>query len=254
MRLPLVLLYHIIAPCPADGDADERSLFVAPGNFEQQMNDLVGRGYKSLSLDQFAAVVSGAPSPPRSFMLTFDDAYAHVDDMVTPVLEHCGFSAVMFACPAQLGRNNTWDSSHPNLARLEIATESQLRGMARGRWQIGSHGMSHVDHRGLQPEQLAGELRDARLRLSEMVAGPVLDLAYPFGQDNPAVRQAAKAAGYRMAFTAWHAAPEDPMHLPRRPIAGTDSMTTFRLKTSPWSDALYRARGAALTLLGAGAG
>lgn len=254
MRLPLVLLYHIIAPCPADTDAEERGLFVAPIAFEQQMNELVGRGLTSLTLDQFAAVVSGAASPARSFLLTFDDAYAHVDEMVTPILERCGFTGVMFSCPGHLGGNNTWDSSHPNLSRLAIATEEQLRRMARGRWEIASHGLTHVDHRRLEPQQLASELREARLRLSEIASKPVVDLAYPFGQDNASVREAARSAGYRMAFTAWHAAAEDPMHLPRRPIAGTDSMTTFRLKTSPWSDALYRVRGAARTLIGAGAG
>ena len=251
MRLPLVLLYHIVAPCPADADMEERGLFVEPMTFKEQMNDLATRGFRTLTLDQFAAAIS-APAPPKSFVLTFDDAYAHVDPIVSPVLRAHRFSAVMFACPAQLGGKNTWDSGHSNLSKLDIATWEQLKDMAHGPWEIASHGQRHVDLRSLDPDQRRADLREARAQLSEIARKPVVDLAYPYGFDDPTVRADVLAAGYRMAFTAWHTSSADPLHLRRRPIRGTDSMTVFRLKTNGWSDGLYRARGAARTLMGAG--
>jgi hypothetical protein len=75
------------------------------------------------------------------------------------------------------------------------------------------------------------------------------------------VRADAQAAGYRMAFTMGPTTWTGPFHLPRRPIRGTDSLSVFRLKTSAWSDNLYRiggvapdwARSAARVLLGAAA-
>jgi peptidoglycan/xylan/chitin deacetylase (PgdA/CDA1 family) len=252
LRLPLVLLYHIVAPCPVDADREERGLFVEPMSFEEQMNDLATRGFRTLTLDQFAAAMS-TPAPPKSFVVTFDDAYAHIDPVVSPVLRAHGFSAVMFACPAHLGCKNTWDGDHSNLSKLDIATRMQLKDMADGPWEIASHGQRHVDLRGLGPEQRRTDLREARAQLSEIAGKPVVDLAYPYGFDDPTVRADVLAAGYRMAFTAWHASGADRLHLRRRPIRGTDSMTVFRLKTSGWSDSLYRAHGAVRTVLGAGA-
>ena len=105
------------------------------------------------------------------------------------------------------------------------------------------------------------ELAEARQRLSHLTKKPVVDLAYPYGFDDQAVRADVKAAGYRLAFTMAHTNNSDPSHLSRRPIRGTDSLPVFRLKASGWSDNLYRmggiapdwARGAARALLGAGA-
>lgn len=260
MRLPVVLLYHVIAPCPEDADGEERGLFVDRMSFEQQMDDLVARGYQTLTLDQFASATREGAVPARSFLLTFDDAYAHIDAVVSPVLRRHGFTAVMFACSAHLGRSNTWDADHKNLAKLHIADDEQLIRMAAGPWEIASHGSRHVDLRGIEQRRRQNELVEARERLSQLVKKPVVDLAYPYGFDDPSVQADVRAAGYRMAFTMGPATGAGPLHLPRRPIRGTDSLRVFKLKTSGWSDGIYRVRGlapdwaqsAARTVLGAG--
>jgi peptidoglycan/xylan/chitin deacetylase (PgdA/CDA1 family) len=260
LRVPVVLLYHIIASCPEDADGEERGLFVDRRNFEQQMDDLVARGYRTLTLDQFASATHAGAAPARSLLLTFDDAYAHIDAVVSPVLRRHGFTAVMFACPAHLGGNNTWDIEHKNLAMLQIAGEEQMAAMASGPWEIASHGNRHVDLRGMDQQRRHDELVEARERLSQLVKKPVVDLAYPYGFDDPRVRADVRSAGYRVAFTMGHTTGSDPFHLPRRPIRGTDSLPVFRLKTSGWSDNLYRmggvapdwARSAARTVMGAG--
>ena len=245
MRLPLVLLYHVIAPCPEDADGEERGLFVDRRNFEQQMSDLAARGYRTLTLDEFACAADTGAVPARSFLLTFDDAYTQVDPVVSPVLRRHGFTAVMFAPSAHLGGNNTWDADHRNLAMLQIAGEKQLTAMAAGPWEIASHGSRHVDLRGMDPQRRQDELVEARERLSQLVRKPVVDFAYPYGFDDPGVRADVRAAGYRMAFTMGPTTRAEPFHLPRRPIRGTDSLPIFRFKTSGWSDNLYRMGGAA---------
>jgi len=261
LRLPVVLLYHVIAPCPPDADVEEKGLFVDRKSFEQQMNDLVARGYRSLTLDQFASAMAAGASPARTFLLTFDDAYAHIDTVVSPILQRHRFTAVVFACSEHLGGTNTWDAAHNNLAKLQIASEQELATMAAGPWEIASHGSRHKDLRGIEPQRRRDELVEARERLSQLVKKPVVDLAYPYGFDDQAVRADVRAAGYRMAFTMGPATRTEPFHLPRRPIRGTDSLSVFRVKTSEWSDSLYRigsvapdwARSAARAVLGAAA-
>jgi len=260
MKLPVVLLYHVVAPCPPDADLVEGNLFVEPSAFEQQMDDLAAQGYRTLTLDDYAAAVDGAPAPPKSVLLTFDDAYAHIDAVVSPILRRHQFSAVMFASPAHLGGRNSWDRDHPNLARLEIASREQLLEMSSGPWEIASHGLYHVDLRTIHPERRRAELVEARDRLSHLVRKPVVDLAYPYGYDDPGIREDVREAGYRLAFVANPIRSLDPLRLSRHPVNGADSLPIFRLKTADWSHGLYEMSGfapswvrtAARSVLGAG--
>src|ERR1700731_261940 len=125
---------------PPGCDDVERDLFVGPAEFRRQMADLASRGFKSVTTDQFPE------APERRVLITFDDAYAHVADAVTPILTEYGLSAVMFVPGFYLGGRNQWDSDHhPRLAALDIATPAQIRSMAEGPWEIASHGWRHLD-------------------------------------------------------------------------------------------------------------
>src|SRR5438876_9047785 len=110
---------------PLGCDDEERDLFVSPRQFELQMSDLAERGFHTVALERFH------DGGDRSVLITVDDAYAHVDEIVTPILQRHGFSAVMFAPSAHLGGLNTWDAKeHPRLRSLEIASAEQIRSMA----------------------------------------------------------------------------------------------------------------------------
>src|SRR5438067_11266740 len=97
MTTPMVLLYHVVLPRPSDADSEEEGLFVHPDLFASQMEDLHERGFRTLTLGQFRSALDGTRVRPKGFLLTFDDAYAHVDPIVRPLLDRFGFSSVMFA-------------------------------------------------------------------------------------------------------------------------------------------------------------
>jgi peptidoglycan/xylan/chitin deacetylase (PgdA/CDA1 family) len=233
-------MYHIIAPCPRDADSVEAGLFIDSDTFKRQMGELAAQGVQSLTLDQYASAIKGGVRPSKRLLLTFDDAYAHVDAAVRPTLAHHGFTAVMFANWAHLGGLNAWDSHHPNLAKLEIASKELLKEMAAGPWEIASHGLRHEDLRGVDRQQRLAELIECRERLSDLVKKPVVDLAYPYGYCDSELQEDVLLAGYRMAFGAAVTSSSDPLQLPRRPVSGKDSLRTFRLKTSRWANGLYR--------------
>jgi peptidoglycan/xylan/chitin deacetylase (PgdA/CDA1 family) len=243
MTIPMVLLYHIVLPLPANADPEERGLFVNPDLFASQMEDLHQRGFRTLTLDQFRSAVDGNLVSPKGFLLTFDDAYAHVDLSVTPLLHHFGFSAVMFAPLRHLGGRNVWDHQHRNLARLEISSDSQLKAMIGDGWEIASHGVRHIDLSTLSAPERTAELSMARERLADLIGRPVMDLAYPYGTCNEAVRDDARKAGYLTGFLMGRSKQPDRLQLPRRPIRGDEGMSIFRLKTSPFSSAAYELGG-----------
>lgn len=233
MRFPLVLLYHIILPPPPRADLEESKLFLHPDRFVAQMEDLKSRGFHTLTLTEFhAAVASDKPARDR-FLLTFDDAYAHVQDAVTPTLRRLGLSAVMFAPWAHLGGRNVWDNQHPNLARLDILSVPELRTLDAGPWEVASHGMRHLDLTTLTQGERLADLMESRAALSDILGHPILDLAYPYGAWDESVANDVAEAGYRAAFVALPSPSNSVFQTPRQPIRGDEGMTLFRLRTSP---------------------
>jgi peptidoglycan/xylan/chitin deacetylase (PgdA/CDA1 family) len=210
------------------------------------MEDLSRRGYRTVSLDEYAATLDGRSLGFKSVLLTFDDAYAHVDEVVSPVLRRHGFRAAMFVSLGQLGGRNTWDAAHfPRLATLEIASAGQIRDLDPSVWDLASHGLRHVDLRTVGEGLRRIELVEAREGLSELIGRPLLDLAYPHGASDAAVRRDAEFAGYRMAFAAGWVVGTNRFQLSRRRVRGDDSLSVFRMKTSAWSAPLYGAYGLA---------
>jgi peptidoglycan/xylan/chitin deacetylase (PgdA/CDA1 family) len=231
-------MYHVVSECPENAAAEERGLFVAPGAFERQMAQLAEQGFRTLTLDEFAAQVHSVTVWSKRFLLTFDDSYAHIPAVVTPVLRRHGFTAVMFANWAHLGGRNTWDNHLPNLPRLAITSQDQLVDMAAGPWEIASHGYRHVDLRDLPSSKRREELVAARELLSALVKKPVRDIAYPYGRNDPEMRADVRAAGYRLGFCADLTRNRSPLRLSRRAVRNSDSMTFLRLRTAEWSDSV----------------
>jgi peptidoglycan/xylan/chitin deacetylase (PgdA/CDA1 family) len=240
----LALLYHAVMERPAGCDDKERELFVSPAEFEKQMADLARRGLRSVSIESFPK------SSHRSVLITFDDAYAHVDETVAPILAKFGFHAVMFVAPAHLGGKNTWDAElHPRLAALDIASPEMIASMSRGRWEIESHGLWHHDLREVGHDVLLYELTESRRELSEITGKPVTALAYPYGYVDDRVERAAREAGYGLAFTATPGPTGNDFRLPRQPIAGSDDIRVVSLKMSR----LFHGLGAIYAMTPAGA-
>jgi peptidoglycan/xylan/chitin deacetylase (PgdA/CDA1 family) len=245
IKRPLVLLYHGVCVLPSEADRGERALCVHPSLFSWQMAYLARRGYRTLNLQDYLSVLEGAPPPARSVLLTFDDAYDHLDYVVSPVLRRYSYSAVVFAPWQHLGLHNTWDAPLANLSKLTIADRDHLAAMDRGPWEVASHGLRHVDLRTLGSDQRIAELRKARECLSDLLGRPVLALAYPYGDHNQAVRRDAQRAGYRMAFTVDRNDSSDPFELSRRMVGGNENRVIFRFKTYrrtyPWFETSLRA-------------
>jgi peptidoglycan/xylan/chitin deacetylase (PgdA/CDA1 family) len=234
----MALLYHAVMPAPNGADREERRLFVSPQRFERQMTRLLERGFHCLTLDAFAAALRAGRAPRRSFLLTFDDAYAHVDQAVTPILRRHGLTAVMFVPVAHMGVTNTWDREHPHLG-WPLAGSDQLRSMAAGPWELASHGLRHVDLRDCEPYRRRRELAQAREILAGVGGRCVTELAYPYGAHDAGVREDARAAGYRIAFEAVAGHAPSLFALPRRAVGGTDSAPIFRFKTATAGAAAY---------------
>ena len=224
-RFPLVLCYHAIS------DSWNHSLSVPPAMFASQIRKLV-RVYRPATAEQ--VVFGGA----AGLHVTFDEAFRSIANAL-PTLRDLGVPATAFACSSYAPDGKSLDVSelavelrdHPD----ELATMDwdELRGLADDGVEIGSHTVSHPHLTRLDDATLRRELVDSRVRVEDEIGRPCRFLAYPFGEEDGRVRQAAREAGYDAAFAlrTGHA-PVDPFSFPRLGIWRNDRLLRTAAKVA----------------------
>jgi peptidoglycan/xylan/chitin deacetylase (PgdA/CDA1 family) len=227
----LVLCYHAVSerwPAP---------LSVTPEALERQLELLVRRGYRGAT---FEAAVSGPPAD-RTLVVTFDDAYASVGALAAPILRRLGLPGSVYAVsdyPGAPERPMAWDGIEHWLGtehehELRPLSWDQLGELAESGWEVGSHTRTHPRLTGTSDAQLATELERSRSEVEERLGRPCRTLAYPYGDHDERVVEAAGRAGYEAASTLPGRFPRPrPLAWPRVGIYHDDDLRRFRMKVS----------------------
>jgi peptidoglycan/xylan/chitin deacetylase (PgdA/CDA1 family) len=235
---PLVLCYHALSESwPAD-------LSTTPALFEAQLDLLLGRGYRPVTFGE--AVVAPADSP--TFAVTFDDAYRSVLERALPIMERMGVPGSVFVPTDFAGspRPMSWQGidqwlGGPHEPELLCLGWDELRGLAAGGWEIGSHTCSHPHLTTLDDAALARELSASRAAVEAGMGLPCRSIAYPYGDVDERVIEATRVAGYELgASLPSRLGSTMPLDWPRVGIYHGDDMRRFKLKVSPL---LLRVRG-----------
>jgi len=200
---PPALCYHRVG-----GQLELGVTRVAKSVFARQMTTLARAGWKTLTLDQFAERLrpghSALRTPHSAFLLTFDDGYASLAELVYPILADVGFTATTFLITDYVGRLNTWDVRYTwhRLAHLDWDTIG--RWQARG-FDFASHTASHQRLTWLSDGQAAAELERSRETLRRRLGlEAARAVAYPFGARDERIERLAIAAGYDLGFGGVH--------------------------------------------------
>ena len=191
---PPVLCYHRIG-----GPLELGVTRVGRSTFARQMTALARAGWRTLSLADFVAPRT-THHVPRTFLLTFDDGYASLNDNAYPVIADLGFTATTFLITDYVGKTNTWDVRYTwnRLTHLSWTDIEQWR--ARG-LEFASHGATHRRLTWLDDATLETELQRSREVLaSRLGAGAGRAIAYPFGAVDERVLRHARNAGYELGF------------------------------------------------------
>ena len=237
----LVLCYHAVSerfPAP---------LSVTPEAFERQLQLLGRAGYRGATFEEAVRARSG-----RTVAITFDDAYLSVLELAKPLLDEAGFPATVYAPTAYLDtpeRPLSWEGIEQWLGgeherELLPMSWDQLGGLAEAGWEIGSHTRTHPHLTTLDDATLREELERSRTEVEERLGRPCPTIAYPYGDYDERVVEAAGAAGYAAAGTLparLHT--ERALAWPRVGIYHGDDERRFRMKVSR---AMRRLRGSRL--------
>jgi peptidoglycan/xylan/chitin deacetylase (PgdA/CDA1 family) len=185
------LTYHDIVP---DGMRGKLWFDTTESEFKAQIAAMKRAGVHFISVDQLYGRLTGAQRLPlRPVCLTFADNYAGFWLRAYPVLKASHIPAAMFVHTGYIGSpigrpKMTW----PQLLQLD----------REGLVEVASQTVSHpLDLRKLAYAKLLAEFKDSKADLERHLGHPVRDLAYPNGKFNATCERAARATGYRMAFS-----------------------------------------------------
>ncbi|HEX8742087.1 MAG TPA: polysaccharide deacetylase family protein [Thermoleophilaceae bacterium] len=237
----LVLCYHAVSP---DWPA---ALSTTPATFEQHVALLSRRGYRGLPAREALA----APGGGRVVAITFDDAYRSVLELAKPILDRHGMRASVYVPTDWAGREEPmrWPGidqwlGGPHERELTCMTWDQLGSLERDGWEVGSHTRSHPRLSRVEDDgALRDELEGSRRACEAALGRPCESIAYPYGDHDERVVEAAGRAGYRWGLTLparIHAARD--LAWPRVGIYRVDDGRRFRLKVSPAMRALRSSR------------
>ncbi|KPK52777.1 MAG: hypothetical protein AMJ59_26530 [Gammaproteobacteria bacterium SG8_31] len=219
-----VLAYHAIRDLSAS-----RVLYdygVPPADFRNQLDALAKAGFQFISVEEFEHFLAdGTGLPSKAILLTFDDCYTDLLNAALPILEEKKISALAFAVSHCMGGTNIWDKAL-GAPQLRLLNAGELLEASRRGIEVGSHSRTHPQLTKTSDEQLQAEIGGSLEDLEATGLKRPRFLAYPFGDQDRRVRQAAGAAGIIGAFTV---APgvfrgnSDPLCIPRIEILRDDA-------------------------------
>jgi peptidoglycan/xylan/chitin deacetylase (PgdA/CDA1 family) len=229
----LALCYHAISErWPA-------ALSITPDRFEAHISFLATRGYRGVTFDE---AVRG-PDADRAVAITFDDAYRSVLELARPILDRYAMPATVFVPTAFAGTEKPmswrgidhWPTSE-YAAELVPMSWEELGQLVGANWEIGSHTRTHPWLTLLDDRRLAEELAGSREECERRLGVPCRSLAYPYGDHDQRIMDAARTAGYSAAGTLSDSERlprvSPPHAYPRIGIYRGDDAWRFRLKAS----------------------
>lgn len=190
-RIP-VIMYHDVIKKRGRGSV---WFDITEAEFREQMDWITEQGVTPISLEQLHRhLTRGEEVPEKSVVLTFDDNYQGFNDIAYPILKEKQFPSAMFVHTNFVGDKS---GVHP---KMDWETLKALD--ADPLVTIASHTLSHpADMAKLSLEDQERELIESKSILETELGHPVPYFAYPNGTGDKVTFEAAKAAGYTMAFT-----------------------------------------------------
>ncbi|GFP77699.1 polysaccharide deacetylase family protein [Clostridium fungisolvens] len=177
-----ILCYHDVNPTKGN------NLLLNPDKFRQQMKYLKDNGYFTLTMDElYGYLRENTAIPSKSIVLTFDDGYIGNYTYAYPVLKEFGFTATIFMISECVDKDS-------------YLTSGQIKELSEYGIDIESHTTDHSDLTKLSLSKQIDIMKESKYSLEKLLNKPINYIAYPYGKLNNNAKEAAAAAGYKMAF------------------------------------------------------
>jgi len=169
--------------------------------FASQLQWLYENGYETITVSE---INQARQSDAKKVVLTFDDGYYSLYDLVTPLLKQYRFSATLFLTTFPVGAD-----SYDVLPRLEKEypeddrplTWKELEEMEHSCWDIQAHGHQHLVHNTLGLHALTVEIERSKAAIEFHLDKEVRYYAFPYGRYNHHCLDVLQELGFVKVFT-----------------------------------------------------
>jgi peptidoglycan/xylan/chitin deacetylase (PgdA/CDA1 family) len=160
-----------------------------------------------------------------------------------PALTKHRIPATMFIVADRIGADNDW-MHRRGMPRRRLMDAAQIRDMHAAGITIGSHTLSHPKLPECAPGTMRTEIADSKARLEDVLSGPVMHFAYPFGLFDDTARRQVEEAGYLSACSTrsgFNGEKTDRYELRRIEVFGSDRLwhlgqkMKFGINEASWS-------------------
>ncbi|MFC2042995.1 polysaccharide deacetylase family protein [Chloroflexota bacterium] len=202
--------------------------------FYKQMTWLKIYGYQVTTLsDMFSGEQTGPIVNARKpIALTFDDGYLDTYTTAWPVLREFDISASIFLVSGWVGNTSAWREG--SLANTALMSWENVREMAAGWIQFGSHTVTHPHLNKLESRDIEREVQDSHHQIKDQLEQSITHFSYPYSSTNPSVYYALRKAGYTHACTYRDhyvgGTGHSPLALQRIIVLSTDILDDFAAK------------------------
>ncbi|MFQ5422176.1 MAG: polysaccharide deacetylase family protein [Anaerolineae bacterium] len=102
------------------------------------------------------------PLPPKSIVLTFDDAYASIYTTAWPLMAAHGFTGTLFIITGAIGRTNHWQGQPSTIPERPLMSWAQVQELAAAGWEMGAHTVTHPALPLLPVAEMEREILDSQ--------------------------------------------------------------------------------------------
>lgn len=158
--------------------------------------------------------------------ITFDDGYACLHDIVAPILQDYHASATVYLNTGWISeKNSVHKNSDANLGHYPnetFLTWHEVKTLQQNRWEVGSHGVDHIDLSVESESIIQNELARSKNTIETVLKNPCEHFAYTWGRYNTLLQKKVREAGYCSAVSGIHGRvtlKSDAFALPRMNVA-----------------------------------
>ena len=163
-------------------------------DFESHI-EKISKYSKFISLEEAVGMLDGIKSNGSAVVLTFDDGFADLLDIV-PFIKKYNVKPAVFVLS---------DPEHADRAELNnqdrLMTVEEIKNLRDNGWTIGCHSATHADLSALNQAEIKKQIIDSKFHLERRLGFKIDYFAYPKGAFNEAVINAVKEGNYKAAFS-----------------------------------------------------
>ncbi len=215
-KIPILVYHHIRSTKTYPTSTWSYKMSVSPDVFSKQLTWIKDRGYTTISLDTYVAIMNGEiTGPTKPIVLTFDDNNTTQYSLAFPELKKNNQIGVFYLVTNRLKNKG-------------FIPEAQVKEMSDAGMDIQSHTIDHATMTNLSLKRLDQELFESKAALEALTGKPVRHIAYPSTASNKTVREHAAKAGYitgSIMDPRWAIQKDDFFKLPRIMMIDTTSLS-----------------------------